>query len=66
MEIEIVCVSICCQSLGVMNISLGNETSTVTIDKQKTFTLLRWKWKTCIAQHARMQNQIHIENQKNI
>lgn len=45
-EIEIV--NICFQSLGVMDISRGNETSTATINKQKTFTLLRWKWKTYV------------------
>lgn len=45
------------------DISHINETSTATTNKQKTFNLLRWKMENvCIAQHARMQNQIQIEN----
>lgn len=59
-------VNICCQSLGGTDISHSNETSTATTNKQKTFTLLRWKWKTCFLQHARMQNQIQRESKKTL
>jgi len=35
-----------------------------TANKPKISILLLWKWKTCITQHARMQNQTQIENQR--
>lgn len=64
MNMEIIHVNIYCQLLGDMDISHSNETSIATTNKHKAFTLLKWKWKTCITQHARMQNQIQIENQR--